>query len=172
MQRGHHDLCRGNLLAVDHHVIDGNATAVVHDGDGVVGLDRDFDLRGETGERFVDRVVDDFIHQMVQSHFARRADIHRRTLAHGFHAAEHFNGVGIVVAAAIASAACRGDRRYFFGFCFGFSNGSSDFFGGHSAPRKCPDFVRIRSCSSPGTWLESLSRSGAVEVGSKSTSSC
>ena len=59
---------------------------------------------GEASERFVDGVVDDFIDQMMQSQVARRADIHGGTFAHRFHAAENFDGVGVVI------ARC---RRYF-----------------------------------------------------------
>ncbi len=97
VQRGHHDLCGGNFFAVDVHVVDGNAAAVVDDGDGIVEMNGDFDLVGVTGERLVNRVIDNFVDQVMQAEFARRADVHGGTLAHGFHAAEHFDGVGGVV---------------------------------------------------------------------------
>ncbi len=61
VQRGHHDLRGGNFLAVDVHVIDGNAASIVDYGDGIVEMDGDFDLVGVSGQRFVDRVVDDFV---------------------------------------------------------------------------------------------------------------
>ncbi len=78
VQHGHHDLRGGNLLAVNVHVIDRNAAAVVDHGDRVVEVDGDFDFVGEAGERFVDRVVDDFVDEVMQSHLAGRADVHGR----------------------------------------------------------------------------------------------
>jgi hypothetical protein len=47
-------------------LIDGNAAAVVDDGDRAVDVDRDVDLIAEAGQRFVDRVVDDFVDEVVQ----------------------------------------------------------------------------------------------------------
>ena len=62
VQGGHDNLGGGKCFAVfQSHVIDGNAAAVIHHGDGVIEVDGDFDLVGETGERFIDRVIDDFI---------------------------------------------------------------------------------------------------------------
>ena len=111
MQRGHHDLRGGNLFAVDVHVVDRNAAAVIDHGDGVVDVDRDFDLVGVSGERFVNGVVDDFVDEMVQAQVAGRSDVHRGTLAHSFHPAENFNGIGVVVAVAVAV-----DRQLLFRF--------------------------------------------------------
>ena len=71
VQLGHHDLRGRDFLAIDVHVVDGNAAAVVDDSDGVVDVDGDVDLVGVSGERFVDRVVDDFVDQMVQVPFRR-----------------------------------------------------------------------------------------------------
>ena len=47
-----------------------NATAVVHYRDGVVRVDGHLDVIAEAGERLVDRVVDDLVHQVVQSAWA------------------------------------------------------------------------------------------------------
>src|SRR5258708_17941350 len=101
---------RGNLPPVDVHKVQGNAGAVVNNCYGVVDVNGDFDLRGETGQRFVHRIVDHFIDEVVQAEIAGRADVHGRTLAHSFHAADHLDGVGgvVVVAAAITS----GHRRH------------------------------------------------------------
>ena len=67
VQGGHDDLRSGNFFAVDIHVVDRNAAAVIDDGDGVVEMDGNFDLIGEAGERFVDRVIDDFIDEVMQA---------------------------------------------------------------------------------------------------------
>ncbi len=64
VQLGHHDLCSRNFVAVDVHVVDGNAAAVIDYGDGVIDVDGDFDLVGKSSERFVDRVVNHFVDQV------------------------------------------------------------------------------------------------------------
>ena len=58
VQDGEHDFGGGLAARVP---IDGNAAAVVDDRDRVVDVDRDVDLIAETGERLVDRVVDDLV---------------------------------------------------------------------------------------------------------------
>ena len=97
VQLGHDHLRGRKLLTVNVHRVHGNAAAVVHDGDGVIDVDGDFDLVGVTGERLVHRVVHYLVDQVMQSHLAGRADVHRGAFANGFHAAEHFDGVGSVV---------------------------------------------------------------------------
>ncbi len=129
VQRGHHDLRGGNLFAVDVHIVDRNSAAIVDDGDAVVDVDGDFNFCGKTGQGFVDGVVDNFIHQMVQSQVARRSDVHRGTFAHGLHPAKNFDGIGVIVV--LAAAIVGRDRS---NLCLWFYDGSVDLFGGHSAP--------------------------------------
>ena len=43
----------------------------------------DVNFRAIPGQRFVDRIVDDFVDQVVKSIDARRADVHRRALSNG-----------------------------------------------------------------------------------------
>ena len=104
VQHGHHDLRRRHSLAVHVHLVDRNAAAVVDDGDGVVDVDGDVDAIGKSGQRFVNRVVHDFVDEVMQSHLAGRADVHRGTLAHRFHAAENFDGIGGVLAVRLTVA--------------------------------------------------------------------
>src|SRR5262249_1850800 len=85
VQLGEYHLGGGNFLAVDYHVVDRNAAAVVHDGNGVVDVDGDLDLGGKAGKGFVHGVVDDLVHQVVQPHLAVGADVHSRTQADGLH---------------------------------------------------------------------------------------
>ena len=74
-----------------------NATSVVNDRNGVVGMNRDFDMLGKACERFVDRVVDDFVNQMVQTRAVSRiADVHTGTFPNGFEAFEDLNAGRIV----------------------------------------------------------------------------
>ncbi len=128
MELGHYNFGGRNFFAIDVHGIDGNAAAVVDHGNRIVEVNGDFDLVSETGERFVDRVVHDFVHKMMQPKLARRANVHCRMLADGFHASEHFDRVGGIVAV----AAINGSELPV--FCFSFDDGSCDLFRGHSAP--------------------------------------
>ena len=133
VQRGHHDLRGGNLFAVDVHIVDGNTAPVVDYGDGVVEVDGDFNLIGVAGQRFIDRVIYDFIDEVVQAEFAGRTDVHGGTFAHRFHAAEDFDGVGSVVSVggfAVLVFSVDALRVNDFGL---------QFFRGHSAPWRTPD---------------------------------
>ena len=102
VELGEHDLDGGHLLAVGEiHHVDGNAAAVIDDGDGVVDVDDDVDLFAIAGEGLVDGVVDDLVDEMVQAHLAGGADVHGGTQAHGLEAFEDldvFAGVAAVVA--------------------------------------------------------------------------
>ena len=80
MQLRQHDGGRGQALVLHH--VDGDPTAVVVDRDGSVRMERDLDLGGVAGERFVDAVVEDLEYQMMESAMARRADVHSGPFAH------------------------------------------------------------------------------------------
>ncbi len=64
---------RQSLLGHDVHRDPG---AVVGDGHGVVGVERDFDAVGAPCKRLVDRVVHDLVDEMVETARTRRADVH------------------------------------------------------------------------------------------------
>src|ERR1700674_893629 len=133
VQRGHHDLRGGNFFAVDVHVVDGNAASVVDYGDGVIEVDGHFDLVGVAGEGLVNRVVDDFVHQVMQPKFAGRADVHGGTFAHRLHAAEDLDRVGGVFSVGDLAVLVLGVdalRVDDFGL---------QFFRSHSAPWRTPD---------------------------------
>src|SRR5439155_16356813 len=76
-------------------------------------VNRHVDLIAEAGERFVDRVVDDFVDEMMQPGRPRRSDVHRGTLANRLEALENLDLVGVVVVRAdtIAVVAGRNVRR-------------------------------------------------------------
>ena len=59
-----------------------NPAAVVDDRAAPVLIDRHFDMRTIACQRFIDTVIDDFVHQMMQPTRRRRADVHPRTKAH------------------------------------------------------------------------------------------
>ena len=81
VQHGHDDFGRGAaLFRVD---IDRNAAAVVRDGDGLIGVDRDDDPIAMTGQRLVDGVVDDLENHVVQAGAVIGvADVHSGAFAH------------------------------------------------------------------------------------------
>ena len=86
--------CR--LAALVH--VGRNAAAVVDHADRVVEVNRDVDFRAESGERFVDRVVDDLVHQVMQSSRPCRADVHRRSLSDRLKAFEDLDAFRAVFA--------------------------------------------------------------------------
>jgi hypothetical protein len=47
-----------------------NAAAVIDDRDRIIDMDRDLDRVAITGESFVDRIVDDFVNEVVKPDFA------------------------------------------------------------------------------------------------------
>ena len=100
VQHGQHDF--GGRLAAGVP-IDGNAAAVVDDGDRVVDVDRDVDLVAVAGQRLVDRVVDDLVDEVVQPGRTGRPDVHGRPLPHGLEAFEDLDLVrAVVVGRAVA----------------------------------------------------------------------
>ena len=94
MQHGEHHLQRGAArLLLDVH---GNAAAIVGDGDGVAGVDGDGNVGAVAGQRFVDGVVHDLVHQMVQTAGAGGTDIHAGPLAHGLQTLKNLDLRGVV----------------------------------------------------------------------------
>ena len=108
VQNGQHDFGRGLAAGV---AIDRNAAAVVDDRDRVVDVDLDVDLVAEAGERLVDRVVDDLVHEVMQPRRPGGADVHRGTLADRLEAFEDLDLVGAVVVRARRQSRCRRRRR-------------------------------------------------------------
>ena len=58
------------------------------------------DVLAEAGQRFVDRVVDDFVDEMVQAGRTGRPDVHRRALPNRLESLEDLDLVGAVVVCA------------------------------------------------------------------------
>ena len=79
---GQHELNGRNFPLRVH--VDRNAAAIVADGTRAVGVDGHIDVRAETGQMFVDRVIEDFVNAVMQAAFIGVADVHPRPLAHGF----------------------------------------------------------------------------------------
>src|SRR5688572_27514006 len=95
MQHGEDDLNgRLPLALVD---VDRDAAAVVDASHGAIGKDRDGDRVAVTRHRLVDGVVDDLLHEVVESARAGRPDVHARTLADGLESLENLDLVGPVI---------------------------------------------------------------------------
>ena len=103
VQHGEDDFGGGLLLGGVH--IDGNAAAIVGDGDAVIVVHDDVDLIAVARHRFVDGIVDHFPDEVVQAKLAGRADVHCRALANRFEASENFDRSSVVLV-----PACRRGR--------------------------------------------------------------
>src|SRR5262249_32897217 len=57
-------------------LVNGNTAAVVDNGDRSVGVNGDIHLVGEAGQRLVNGVVDDFVHEVMQPGRTSRPDVH------------------------------------------------------------------------------------------------
>jgi hypothetical protein len=62
----------------------GDAAAVVLDPDDVVSLEDDDDVRADTGQRLVDRIVHYLVNEVVETVYSRRAYVHARALSYRF----------------------------------------------------------------------------------------
>ena len=95
MQLRHDHFGRRNpLFGMD---IGGDAASVVGDGAGSVGIERHGHFRGVTGQRLVNRIIDDFVNHVMQARAVIGvADIHAGALADGIQAFENFNRIGTI----------------------------------------------------------------------------
>src|SRR5437763_16257155 len=94
MEHRHRELDARHLLR--RMDVDGNAAPIVLDGDRIVFVNRDRDAVGVADERFIDRVVDDFVNEVVESSLRRRADVHTGAFANGLEPLEDLDLTGIV----------------------------------------------------------------------------
>ena len=76
--------------------VDGDAAAVVADGDGVVGVKLEFNAVGVARDGLVHRVVEDFGDHVVQRAFVGAADVHAGAFADGLQAFEDLDGAGVI----------------------------------------------------------------------------
>ena len=92
MQLGHDDFRSRHALAGVN--VGRNATAIVRDGDRTVGVEGHGDDVGMSGQRLVDRIVDDLVdHVMQAGTVIGITDIHARTLANGIQPLEHLDRI-------------------------------------------------------------------------------
>src|ERR1700688_3025759 len=96
MEDRHDDLDRRQAFLGVH--VDRNAAPVVLDRTRSVLVQDDPDVLGVAGERFVDRVVDGFVHELVEAPLGGVADVHAGALANSLEAFENLDLLaGIVV---------------------------------------------------------------------------
>ena len=95
VQLGHHGLHTGDALA--RHLIDRDASTIVHHADAVVRQNGDLDMAGVSGQRLVDRVIDDLIDQVVQTARAGGTDVHTGADTHGLESFEHPQIGGLIM---------------------------------------------------------------------------
>ena len=98
MKLGHDDLGGRNSLArVD---VGGDAAAIVADGAGAIGIERDGDAVGMADQRLVDGIVHHLVdHVMETGAVIGVADIHAGALAHGIEAFQDLDRVGAIFGA-------------------------------------------------------------------------
>src|SRR4051794_10655590 len=98
MELGHDDFGGGAIFFFVQ--VDRNAAAVVLDGDRIVEMDRHRYAIRVAGEGFVDRIVDDLVHHVMQTgDVIGVTDVHARAFAYGIESFEDFDvfsGVGCV----------------------------------------------------------------------------
>ena len=83
----HDDLDGGPVLR--GVLVNGDAASIIDDPEPAVGLNGDLDVIAAAGEGLVHGVVDDLVHQVVQSALTGGADVHARPLAHRLESLEH-----------------------------------------------------------------------------------
>ena len=89
MEHGHHHL-KGRLVQF-LVLVDGDASAVVLHGDGVVFIDGYLDVGAVACHRLIDGVVYGFIYQVVKTFLADIADIHGGAFPYGLQAFKHLD---------------------------------------------------------------------------------
>ena len=71
-----------------------DTTSVVLYGDGIVFVDCHFDVRAESCQRLINRVVDGFINEVVQTFLADVADVHGGAFSYCLQAFEDLDVTG------------------------------------------------------------------------------
>ena len=95
VQIGEHQFHGGNAELRVH--IHRNTTTVVNHGNSTAFVNLDDDFAAVSGEMLVNRVIQHFKHAVMQPTFIRVANVHARTLTHGFKALQLVNLGGAVL---------------------------------------------------------------------------
>ena len=76
--------------------VGGNPSTIVGDRDASITFDRDRDFGAITGQRLIDRVVDDLVYEMVKSIRTRGPDVHRRSFSNWLESFQDLDRTGVV----------------------------------------------------------------------------
>ena len=90
-----HDHFDGGLV-LRWVLVDRDAAAVVTHTQAPVGQNRHLDVVADPGQRLIDRIVDHFVHAVVESALACGANVHARAFADGFETLENSDRRGVV----------------------------------------------------------------------------
>jgi len=74
-----------------------NSPAIIGDGNRIILVDHDIHFVAIAGQRLIDAVVHDFIHQMVQAFAGSAADIHPRPFPDCFQSFQNLNLLGAII---------------------------------------------------------------------------
>ena len=85
-----HDHLQSTLVLLLVHV-NRDASSVVLDGDALVGIDGDLNMRAVAGQGLVDGVVHRLVDKVVETLLADVTNVHGRTLAHSFKPFQYLN---------------------------------------------------------------------------------
>ena len=97
MQHRHDDFER-RFIGKARVGVDGDAAAIVGDGQAAIALQRYLNAAGMAGDGLVHGVIKDFGGQMMKGAFVGAADIHSRAAADGFQPLQHLDMAGVVIA--------------------------------------------------------------------------
>ena len=100
-----------HLPVANRHHVDGDATAIVDHGDGVVDVNDDLYPFRIARESFVDGVIYDFIDEVVQAHFTGRTDVHGGPKPYGLQAFQNFDVFAGVIAVVGDVVSCKSRHR-------------------------------------------------------------
>ncbi len=84
--------------------IDGDAAAIVADGDGIIGVQFHLDAGGVARHGLVHRVVENFGDKVVQRALVGAADVHAGAFADRFQPLQHLDGGGVVGVGVLGAA--------------------------------------------------------------------
>ena len=73
-----------------------DSAAVIGYGAGSVGFQRDFDQCAESGQMFVDRIIENFINEMIKSFSSGPSDVHSRTYSDRFQSFQNGNAGSVI----------------------------------------------------------------------------
>ena len=75
-----------------------NTTAIVLNGDGVIGIDENIDVFTMSRQRLINRVVNYLLYQVMQSFYANVTNVHGRSFPYRFQSFQNLNTIcGIIV---------------------------------------------------------------------------